>query len=54
MVPHPGQVQVRTFRGLGPSRRPHAEQSWLDGYHESTLTSVRPDSPALYSSMAVN
>lgn len=32
-VPQPGQVQVRTFRGLGPSIRWQAgfEQRWEDG-----------------------
>jgi hypothetical protein len=53
-VPQSGQVQVRTFRGFGPSRWPHAEHSWLDGNLRSTLTRVRPYRLALYSSMAVN
>jgi hypothetical protein len=54
VVPHPGQVHSRILRGLGPSLRPHAEQYCDDGYQRSTLTSVRPYSLALYSSIPTN
>src|SRR5215213_3549282 len=42
VTPQPGQVQMRTFRGFGPSRWPHAEHSCDDGNHRSTFTTVRP------------
>ena len=52
-----GQLQVRTLRAPSPFgllRCPHAEQSWDDGYHWSIFTTRRPDSAALYSSIATN
>src|SRR5215218_8914832 len=54
-VPQAGQLQVRTLRApspFGPLRSPHAEQSWVDGCHRSIFTTRRPDSAALYSSIA--
>src|SRR5215210_5547958 len=52
-----GHLQVRTLRAprpFGPLRCPHAEQSWDVGGHRPIFTTRRPDSAALYSSIATN
>ncbi|OIK04529.1 hypothetical protein BIV23_17410 [Streptomyces monashensis] len=43
-----------TFRDLGPSLAPQAEQTWLVGSNLPILTRVRPYLTALYSSMRTN
>src|SRR5690606_2980789 len=48
------QVHSRTLRGLGPSRCPQVEHTWLVGSNRPTFTKVRPYRCALYSSMPVN
>jgi hypothetical protein len=53
-APQAGQVQERTPSGLGPSRRPHAEQVWEVGAHRSILTTRRPCWAALSSSRRTN
>jgi hypothetical protein len=47
-VPHAPHRHWRTASGLGPSRIPHAEQSWLVASNRPTLRNWRPYSRALY------